>query len=63
MCDDLNYSGLNCGACGNLCAEGLVCRGGRCVNIANDPNPCDGCNTVCFAPLISDATCENYQCT
>jgi len=31
VCADPSSDNANCGACGNACAEGLVCSGGSCV--------------------------------
>lgn len=36
----------NCGACGNACANGLLCAGGACVNCGNDCWGPSGCLTA-----------------
>jgi hypothetical protein len=35
------------GSCNPGCGGGLVCCGGSCVNVSNDPHNCGGCGVAC----------------
>ena len=62
VCADVQTDRLHCGACGNVCAMGQICRnarceaacpegqsacGGRCVNLQGDDANCGACGTPC----------------
>lgn len=72
-CVNVASSKNNCGACGTICGEGLVCdvgvchpacRAGRvecnggCIDIASDDRGCGGCGVQCEAP----AKCRGGVC-
>lgn len=45
------------------CAAGLTCCSGKCVNTANDPFNCGGCNNVCAAsPQYCSGICGKPPC-
>jgi len=72
-CVDARFDPDNCGGCGTVCDEGLVCAagecaascgpvtslcGGRCVDTAVDGANCGECGTVCDAGLVcAGGTC------
>ncbi len=48
----------------NDCAPGTTCCNSQCVNTANDPYNCGGCNNVCAAspPYCSGGICGKAPC-
>jgi hypothetical protein len=77
-CKDLETNGEHCGACGNTCSEGMVCREGSCVqvcgknqtrcdgsctNLDSDPDHCGACGRECTADLEgATAGCSSGTC-
>jgi hypothetical protein len=70
-CVDTSSNSANCGACGNLCAEGATCTDGaclcpggatqcllECVDTETNPAHCGGCGNVCALTQ----TCSGGQC-
>jgi hypothetical protein len=43
----LQTDGANCGRCGNVCASGSACCGGRCVDVNEDAANCGRCGHAC----------------
>ena len=73
-CADPDSDALHCGGCGQACARGEACRGGRCVstcdgglalcgaacvNLLNDPIHCGACAVRCGTLEL----CANGKCT
>ncbi len=71
-CSALVSDPLNCGACGNVCSNGLVCSsnqcstscaagqtacGAGCTDPLTDPNNCGTCGTVCASGTCSGGAC------
>lgn len=46
-CINIQSDEENCGSCGNRCAAGELCCGGRCINPDTDEEFCGGCNVRC----------------
>ncbi|MHB8879107.1 MAG: MXAN_6577-like cysteine-rich protein, partial [Myxococcaceae bacterium] len=72
VCRSLQTDRFNCGTCGNVCQNPLVCTSGvcscqpgltrcgsACVNTVYDRNNCGGCGIVCASNLV----CLNSVCT
>ncbi len=73
QCVDKTRDALNCGSCGNACANGSGCQGsscvcqagltpcnGQCVNTAADGLNCNGCGVACEGGLLcSLGTCSS----
>jgi hypothetical protein len=68
-CTDLTSDSKNCGSCGTICPDGVMCQGGNCVcntcpgtntcvDTQKDPNHCGSCGTVCN----SGSFCCHGQC-
>ena len=72
-CTDVGSDRQNCGACGNLCGEGLVCSNGKCdkqcpgdqrlcagacVQVQSDIKHCGSCDNVC----TENERCQNGKC-
>jgi len=52
------------GPCTNsVCATGLVCCNGACVNTNNDPHNCSGCGLACTSQqMCLGGSCAASQC-
>jgi hypothetical protein len=69
-CSDLGYDDLNCGTCGNACAQGAYCNGGACVQIAScakqtNGQPCgtaDGGFGMCCYDTCVDIMSDPHKC-
>jgi hypothetical protein len=72
VCTNVVFDRNNCGACGNRCAEGEDCCGGRCVPLNTTENcGCCGCgcleaeicvNGSCQCPEPGQSVCANVCC-
>jgi Stigma-specific protein, Stig1 len=72
VCTNIVFDRNNCGACGNQCAEGEDCCGGRCVPLNTTENcGCCGCgcleaeicvNGSCQCPEPGQTVCANVCC-
>ena len=71
-CTNVSFNRLNCGRCGNECAEGEDCCTGRCVPL-NTTEHCSGCfagchpaeicvNGTCQCPQAGQTLCANVCC-
>jgi hypothetical protein len=71
-CNDFSRDRTNCGRCGRVCPTDFACRdsdcaclypnvlcGDQCINTANDPSRCGGCNNPC---PNSNWSCVNSSC-
>ncbi len=75
QCADVRSDKDNCGGCGMVCEQGLICAGRQCtgtckvlgtrdcgagcIDILSDPLNCGGCGKICEAGL----GCLNAECT
>lgn len=74
VCVDADVDPSNCGSCGNVCDEDLVCQdggcnltcvggttdcSGSCLNLSNDGDNCGACGNACADGLV----CVESQCT
>ncbi len=51
------------GPCANgVCAGGLSCCNGECVNESNDPHNCGGCGSGCISSGGTPMMCYNSMC-
>ena len=58
VCTNVVFDRFNCGRCGNVCAEGEGCCGGRCVSLNTTEN-CGGCFAGCLeAEICVNGTCQ-----
>ena len=71
---DLDVDSANCGACGNKCGEGQICKSGSCengvgptycgsasVDISSDPANCGQCGKSCDG-VCSNGSCNSSMC-
>ncbi len=61
MCIDTASDNMNCGTCGNACANGSVCCSGKCVDTATDLKNCGACGSAC-AGANATIACETAKC-
>ena len=61
VCTNVVFDRFNCGRCGNVCAAGEGCCGGRCVSLNTTEN-CGGCSVGCHkAEICVNGTCQCPQ--
>ena len=71
---DLDVDSANCGACGNKCDPGKICKSGSCesgagptycgsvsIDISSDPANCGQCGKVCDG-VCSGGSCDTSMC-
>ena len=64
VCTNVVFDRFNCGRCGNECAVGEGCCGGRCVPLNTRQN-CGGCGSACLVTeqcVLIDEQTQAYQC-
>jgi hypothetical protein len=75
-CADTETESRNCGACGNYCENGQICRDGACgcpdgqtlcntycVDTQSDPDNCGTCGNVCAdGQICTDGQCVMSLC-
>ena len=63
-CSDTQLDSLNCGECGNTCAEGELCFEGKCQERCQDPTAPDVCGGLCvdFAHDENNCGSRNNFC-
>ena len=66
VCTHVVFSRTNCGRCGNECAPGEDCCGGRCVPLNTEQN-CGccaqfGCACPAGVPCVFDEAAQAYRC-
>jgi hypothetical protein len=59
---DAGSSGSSVGACVPSCGVDRSCCNGKCVNPANDPLNCNGCNIKCATGDYCNGSCEPIPC-
>jgi hypothetical protein len=59
-CRNLSVDNRNCGACGNICADGMRCVGGAC-SCGDTGGPCPDGQTCCSAACV-DTTNDFANC-
>jgi hypothetical protein len=58
-CTNVSFNRNNCGACGNVCAEGEDCCGSAGCVALNTPEHCGGCFQGCHeAEICVNGTCQ-----
>jgi outer membrane protein assembly factor BamB len=75
---DITSDGNNCGACGNVCANGQMCAAGKCtitctmpevacnmtcIDVRSDPDNCGACGMACANVANGTRACANSMCT
>jgi hypothetical protein len=69
-CVDLIRDAQHCGACGQVCENGMRCVAGACqcrdgsVNLQADPNNCGRCSNFCVFPGFDggEGICVDGEC-